>query len=97
MLGGYLLSSNQLSSKDGTRGDILGFYPSVLSPGQRYAFRLEVVSASGVGWSDIAVKFREAPLGGIFDVVPRIGYSVDTEFRLSAVGWIDDVENLPLR
>ena len=97
MLGGYSLSTDHLSSQDKTLGDILGFNPSVLASGQIYVFRLEVKSALGIGWSDVHVKINQAPFGGIFDVLPRVGRSADTEFFLNAIGWVDDVDNLPLR
>jgi hypothetical protein len=85
------------SSVLGVSTDLLGFAAGVLTVGQAYRFRLEVVAGNGVGFAELDLTAAAAPGGGRLTVTPSIGFAPDTVFRLSAGGWVDDPDNLPLR
>ena len=86
------------SSTLGVATDLLGFGAGVLTAGQEYRFRLEAGPASTgmVGLAEILVVAAAAPVAGRLDVTPTIGFAVDSVFRMSASGWVDDPVNLPL-
>jgi hypothetical protein len=85
------------SSVLGVSTDLFGFVAGVLTAGQAYRFRLEVGAGSGVGFAELDLMAAAAPGGGRLTVAPLIGFAPDTVFRLSAGGWVDDPDNLPLR
>lgn len=72
--------------------------PSALVPGAWYTFRLSATNTQGgTGFMDHTVRTNAAPIGGFLRVSPASGAELLTEFTVAAQGWIDDVEDLPLR
>uniref|UniRef100_A0A7S0LXR5 PKD/REJ-like domain-containing protein n=2 Tax=Cryptomonas curvata TaxID=233186 RepID=A0A7S0LXR5_9CRYP len=70
--------------------------PALVNGGQ-YRFRFLLSTCSELGFSEVSIVLPDPPVGGVFSVSPTTGFAVDTEFNLEMYGWIDDMENLPLR
>ena len=73
--------------------------------GELYTFRLTGSTASNKGYADVAIVVNSPPVPGIVtvdngaevSVVERNnGVALDTRFKLTADGWIDDESDLPL-
>ena len=94
--GGYALDPAKMLTLNAQFGDTMLFRPKALMEGASYRFRLEITSASGVGFAEVDMMISEAPSGGSFTVSPPSGFSVDTVFQLEASGWTDIPDNLPL-
>ena len=70
--------------------------PSILTAGQQYTVRLSVTEGGVSGYAQVTFTMDNPPSGGILEVSPSEGTSLDTVFRLSAVSWQADPETLPL-
>lgn len=67
-----------------------------LQPARSYRFRLQATDIMNqVGFAEIDIHTESLPLFGSLDVTPRAGDSLRTLFRLSALGWTDDVGDAP--
>jgi len=71
--------------------------PGSLLPGKRYRFRLSASNGAGLGYADTTVEVNALPRFGTVAVDRVSGDSLDTMFIISAAGWTDDADDLPLR
>jgi len=63
--------------------------PGSLSPGGRYAFRLDAADASGAATAYVTLQAMELPAGGTIAVSPATGAALSTPFTLTTAGWTD--------
>jgi hypothetical protein len=72
--------------------------------GSMYSFRLTASNDNGAGYADVQVVVNSPPLGGVVEVNngqdgdegSAVGVALDTMFKITASGWVDDVLDLPL-
>ena len=86
----FLLSTN-------SRGSSLSIKPNVLTAGQLYTVRLTVSENGVLGYDQVSFIVDTPPTGGIFEVSPTSGTSLDTVFKLSAANWQVDADAMPIK
>ena len=68
--------------------------PNALSPGQTYAFRVTaqwtMFEELGSTFDELSFEVNGAPSSGTFEVMPLVGFAVNTRFTLKCNGWEDD-------
>ena len=69
---------------------------NVLTAGQMYSLRLTVTQNGKVGIDQVTFKMDNPPSGGIFEVSPMTGTSLDSTFTFSALNWQVDADTLPI-
>jgi len=90
------LSRTQFLLSPNSRQRILVVKPNVLTAGQMYTVRLTVTENSKKGMDQVSFLMDRPPTGGVFEVSPTTGTSLDTTFKLSAVNWQADSDTLPI-
>ena len=90
------LSRTQFLLSPNSRESSLIVKPNVLTPGQMYSVRLAVTQNGKTGIDQITFKMDTPPSGGVFEVSPMSGTSLDTNFKLSALNWQVDADTLPI-
>ncbi|KAK7236146.1 ribosome binding protein [Aureococcus anophagefferens] len=78
----------------------LKLLPDALTPGASYAFRLvaydRTPGANLQGYARVDLLANAKPTSGALAVAPASGYTLETVFALTASGWVDDADDLPL-
>ena len=68
-----------------------------LTAGATYTFALSAtVNQDECGFATLDVTVNAPPFGGSLGVVPSSGVALNTTFALTAPGWVDDADDLPL-
>ncbi len=70
--------------------------PSVLTPGLLYQFTLTVNTVNYTSIAKISLIGNSPPYKGYIDYYPSEGNALETEFELTAYGFVDSEEDLPL-
>jgi len=96
VIGDVDLTKNQYLLSPNSRGKGLVIKPHVLTSGQQYTVRLSVMENGKAGFDQITFIMDNPPSGGVFELSPTTGISLDTRFKLSAVNWQVDQETLPM-
>ena len=91
----------QFSNTDAKAGILypITILPGSLPGGRTYQFRLTAYpfgSQNIVSYTEVSIKVVRPPQNGYVTSLPSKGYALDTNFKLTAVGWVDDPESLPL-
>ena len=90
------LTKNQYLLSPNSRSKGLVIKPHVLTPGQQYTVRLSVIENRKAGFDHITFMMDNPPSGGIFELSPTTGISLDTRFKLSAMNWQVDQDMFPI-
>ena len=90
------LTKSQFLQSPSSREPSLVIKSNVLTPGQQYTVRLSVTQNGKVGFDQVSFTVDKPPSGGIFEVAPTSGTSLETSFRLRAVNWQVDPDTLPI-
>ncbi|KAK3279684.1 hypothetical protein CYMTET_12443 [Cymbomonas tetramitiformis] len=72
----------------------LVLYANALIAGAAYSFTLSATDSNGAGYGQVQVVVNTAPRNGTLTVTPAVGVALDTQFVVTASGWLD--EDLPL-
>ena len=76
---------------------VLAASPRSLTAGATYTFALSAtVNQDDCGFATLDVTVNAPPFGGSLGVVPSSGVALNTTFALTAPGWVDDADDLPL-
>ena len=91
-----LYTSNTTGSAPLTNQITLAISANTLQPDQMYRFRLQATDSMGhTGYAEIDIYTESVPLLGYLDATPTSGVPLSTSFRLSALGWTDDIGDAP--
>ena len=75
---------------DGSREYKIIVASNMLVAGQKYLFTLTVVDKCGTAAATLpTIQMNAPPSGGTIVMTPSTGYSLETVFEFSALGWVD--------
>ena len=76
---------------------VLPSSPPSLTAGATYTFALSVTANQDeCGFATLDLTVNAPPFGGTLEVSPPSGLVLNTTFELTAAGWVDDADDLPL-
>lgn len=78
---------------------VLSVLPNRLLPGTTYTFRVDVTmrDSGATGFATLDVELNSIPRSGKIEVSPSEGRALSTKFTVTALNWIDEPGDLPLR